>query len=504
MSDNGDEARAAKRPRTGEEGEREAASSIFSSVMQRLMGGGAAAAAAAPTAAPAAAAAAATAAAAGASGGQQQQSLEAVLAAAAAAANAPGADPQNATNEDEQDNLDDEGNRILPEDYPQEYVNVVKDCVEIEVDGAQGTMTPLFTHQVFTRDKYLLGYKGFKAKFSYTKRWRLLFQVSHEGTLPASQRKPTWEVDKEPIDMVRDSGLLPINGEKASVTEDPTIFAKWKAEDQQADAELGLQGATTISSTDTDELLLCQEVCSNEERRILMSRLQAMSFWWIETAQQTDAEDPRWSLYVIRDASQPLIIGFLTLFEFHNPMRVEDPLTWRICQVVVLPVLQNQGIGQRIVKQIYLRAIADPKVHEVNVEEPCPAFVRLRDAVEFSLCLENNVFEDVSPKDATDEKDTNHMDDASRDRVCKTVKITRKQAQRCFDMLVLHRAEKSKDETALRRLRLALKRRIFALNLEGVQDLPRENLKQNLELLYEDLVDQFHSALRRVPSDLLA
>mmetsp|Transcript_20374 Transcript_20374/g.40048 ORF Transcript_20374/g.40048 Transcript_20374/m.40048 type:complete len:504 (+) Transcript_20374:192-1703(+) len=501
MSSDG-EAHASKRARTDDgaaEAEKgnasAAASSIFSSVMQRLAGRASSTTAAVPKTQDSTT-----------SKDKAKETFEAALKEAAAAAAAASAKEKSSANEsgtadaaEEDDKLDDDGNRILPEDYPEEFVNLVSECVEIEVQNV-GSTKPMFTHQVFTRDKYILGYKNVKAKFSYTARWRLLMQVTHEGVMPEVRRKATWEVDKDPLEMARQSGIVPIYGEATSVTEDPEVFATWEREDKELEAaEPGLSGAEVVSATDEVEMLYVPEVYANENRRMLLSRLQAMSFWFIETAQQTDAEDPRWSLYVMRVPSGPLI-GFVSVFQFNNPIHKKQPFTWRICQTVVLPPVQYHGIGQRAVKDIYLRAINNDQVYELNVEDPCPAFVRLRDAVELTLCLENGVFKGVS---LAEEDDTGALASASLEAIHSSMKVSRRQAQRCYDMYQLFKLEQNENEETMRKYRLQLKRRIFQNNVEGVQALPREDLKRNLHLLYNDLVDQFHGALKRIETNLL-
>lgn len=76
--------------------------------------------------------------------------------------------------------------------------------------------------------------------------------------------------------------------------------------------------------------------------------------------------------------------GYITLFTFHNPFLGSKI---RVCQVLVLPHMQGQGLGREMLLAVYRLAQSRENVTEVTVEDPCPAFERLRDAVDCEWAL---------------------------------------------------------------------------------------------------------------------
>jgi GNAT superfamily N-acetyltransferase len=76
--------------------------------------------------------------------------------------------------------------------------------------------------------------------------------------------------------------------------------------------------------------------------------------------------------------------GYMTLFTFHNPFLGSKI---RVCQVLVLPHMQGRGLGREMLLAVYRLAQSRENVTEVTVEDPCPAFERLRDAVDCEWAL---------------------------------------------------------------------------------------------------------------------
>lgn len=76
--------------------------------------------------------------------------------------------------------------------------------------------------------------------------------------------------------------------------------------------------------------------------------------------------------------------GYMTLFTFHNPFLGSKI---RVCQVLTLPHMQGRGLGREMLLAVYRLAQNRTSVTEVTVEDPCPAFERLRDAVDCEWVL---------------------------------------------------------------------------------------------------------------------
>ena len=137
------------------------------------------------------------------------------------------------------------------------------------------------------------------------------------------------------------------------------------------------------------------------------AKVQGLAMFFIETADNVDlsSNEGHWKcLYVYRrhEADQYSLVGYTTLFHFNSPFRKPNPgIVMRVCQAIVLPPYQRGGHGSMMLHEVYKIAegrtctsigsnvdesttkASDGDVVEVNVEDPCPGFVALRNKVDF-------------------------------------------------------------------------------------------------------------------------
>ena len=130
-------------------------------------------------------------------------------------------------------------------------------------------------------------------------------------------------------------------------------------------------------------------------------KIQGLAMFFIETADNVDLSSFQ-CLYVYRrhEADQYSLVGYTTLFHFNSPFRKPKPgIVMRVCQAIVLPPYQRGGHGSMMLHEVYKIAegrtsvgsdvdgsttkASDGDVVEVNVEDPCPGFVALRNKVDF-------------------------------------------------------------------------------------------------------------------------
>uniref|UniRef100_A0A7S2RYZ9 histone acetyltransferase n=1 Tax=Mucochytrium quahogii TaxID=96639 RepID=A0A7S2RYZ9_9STRA len=398
---------------------------------------------------------------------------------------------------DDSEQSDTDGNvdRVIPDDFPQDYVMEATKCVQINLDGRENSINPVFAHQVFPRDRYIIGFKGLRIEFSYTKRWRVYVKIEFEDKLTKSEGA-TWTTDFLDSDLdklIQKSGINPIYGKEESLTFDEKTFEAWKIADRSENPPSCEIWSNNNQGDALVQLYQFRTVNSTEESKVLLSRVQAMSLWWIETSEQTNAEDPRWKLY-IAVVGGDTIAGFTSLFEFTNPMRGSSPHTWRVCQSMVVPFFQKRGIGREMMERLYSDAISDSQVFEVTVEDPCPEFVKMRDCIETYLCCKYIAL--PSPLQVYPE---GLVPKYVAETIQSDLKLTLKQVQRCYEILRLSKLDESDEET-FRRFRLDVKRRLFSDNVEDVQGKPKSELKANLSLLFESL----HQEYRGVVSSLVS
>ena len=138
----------------------------------------------------------------------------------------------------------------------------------------------------------------------------------------------------------------------------------------------------------------------------LLHRAEKIAVWHIETADSVDFSDERWEVlniyntithrkhqnlnnnvlngtdeYVTRSFA-----GYMTLFTFNNPFLGSKI---RICQALVLPHMQGQGLGRKLLLAAYNLAKSRSSIVEVTVEDPAPAFEWLRDTVDCEWVIQH-------------------------------------------------------------------------------------------------------------------
>ena len=133
------------------------------------------------------------------------------------------------------------------------------------------------------------------------------------------------------------------------------------------------------------------------------NKIQGMAMFFIETADNVDLSSNEggghWKcVYVYRrhKADKYSLVGYTTLFHFNSPFRKPKAgIVMRVCQAIVLPPYQRGGHGSMMLNEVYKIAEGRPlsidestksgndEIVEVNVEDPCPGFVALRNKVDF-------------------------------------------------------------------------------------------------------------------------
>ena len=134
-------------------------------------------------------------------------------------------------------------------------------------------------------------------------------------------------------------------------------------------------------------------------------QVQTLAMWFIETADGVDVESKDggyWNvLFLFVKHAQPhqySLAGYLTLFHFFSPFKKPKAgIVARVCQALVLPPYQRMGHGRMLLKTVHELA-NDPSntIVEINVEDPAPAFIALRNSVDYEL-LRESLLQSSSP-----------------------------------------------------------------------------------------------------------
>jgi histone acetyltransferase 1 len=171
-------------------------------------------------------------------------------------------------------------------------------------------------------------------------------------------------------------------------------------------------------------------LASNEDTgaSYLLQRCEKMAMWFIETADSVNFADSRWEVLFLfrtnnfnnsvnnnntktnsyRTCNSPsnspsyntnkkefLLAGYMTLFTFHNPFSGSK---LRVCQALIMPYHQGKGLGREMLLAVYNIAQGREAISQITVEDPAPAFQRLRDSVdcEWALCKEELLYKKKS------------------------------------------------------------------------------------------------------------
>ena len=201
--------------------------------------------------------------------------------------------------------------------------------------------------------------------------------------------------------------------------------------------------------------------------------VQRLARWFIETADDVDIDNDSddsggfWSvLYLFREHSvicdddqnkseqrkvRYSLAGYTTLFHFHAPFKKPEPgIVVRVCQALILPPYQRAGHGSDMLHSVYEYAeeftVDGQKIVEVNVEDPAPGFVALRDFVDYRRYL-SCLLTSIKTDDAivTDKHFFSPVSDEKLQEIATSLKITKRQAQRVHELHKLEQLQKWKN-----------------------------------------------------------
>ncbi|KAG9415855.1 histone acetyltransferase 1 [Aphanomyces cochlioides] len=341
---------------------------------------------------------------------------------------------------------------------------------------------PAFTYHAFGKDEVIRGYHGLEIQLTFSARtFDCLVQIAYTSR------------DDEYDDLI----TLMANSLPKNFTQDKEVFLA-----SLRDAPSKPAGTLVDSYTKDDvEVSTYFTILSEDPQgKAYLEKMQKLSLWFIEGADDIDVDDPRWSLYVIFDVSQGryLPMGYITIFTFNTPLKQGMSQNVRICQALILPQYHRQGHGERLVEHIMHQARSMSNVYEVTVEDPVPGFSMLRDVVDVKTCLSHGFF-NVAPTEATSTAghgtQTLTADDISS--VKKALKLTKLQVQRCYEALKLRFIDRSNEEE-YKAFRLEVKRRLHNLYAEDLDAMgSADRRKALLATLYSSLEGEYDRILKR-------
>ncbi|OQR83122.1 histone acetyltransferase [Achlya hypogyna] len=361
------------------------------------------------------------------------------------------------------------------------HLRIVHSASELDDDGAG--FSPAFTYHAFGKEEVIYGYTGLRIWLTFAARtFDCLVEITYD-----TKDADAWDL------FAKMQQSLPNDA-----TQDKAAFlAKL-----EATSKLPLPGKL-VSSYTTESLAFETYFSPLDDRgREYLNKMQKLSLWFIEGADDIDVADERWSLYTIfhKDANDVLRpAGYITMFTFHLPVS-HGAMTKskRICQVLVLPPYQRRGHGERLVELIMADARRADDIYEITVEDPVPGFARLRDVVDVKACVAYGFFVEPPTHPASGvAKGTQKCTATEIHHVKQALKITRLQVQRCYEALKLRWIDRN-DEDAFKGYRLEVKRRLHGLHAEDLEAAASADRKKALLAnLFSELEAEYDTVLSR-------
>jgi histone acetyltransferase 1 len=150
----------------------------------------------------------------------------------------------------------------------------------------------------------------------------------------------------------------------------------------------------TDGSADEEFILT---LADNEEAADYHEQVQNLALFFIESADGVSLKHNNaggyWKamyLFQKRGTRRYALCGYLTLFHFSSPFRKPKPGTIvRVCQALLLPPYQRRGHGKAMLRTVHDVAKESDDIVEINVEDPAPGFIALRNLVDYELLLES-------------------------------------------------------------------------------------------------------------------
>ena len=258
--------------------------------------------------------------------------------------------------------------------------NYQPSCIKLEMESQPGLL-------VYIRCNNLSHYAATRSISIPSDREMLMAKI-HPALPPHSICQKAREINSNlPVDFLpldTECRIFP-PGRRISRFESGAIIKKFNS------------NTTLSSSSSSFEIFLATEKDNGATE--LLQRAEKIAMWYIETADSVDFSDERWEvlfLYHTRKKSGDNLknhdvpgtepgpvasnfAGYITLFTFHNPF-IGSKI--RVCQALVLPHMQGRGLGRKMLLSVYELAQSRNSIVEVTVEDPAPAFERLRDMVD--------------------------------------------------------------------------------------------------------------------------
>ena len=259
------------------------------------------------------------------------------------------------------------------------------------------------------------------------------------------------------------------------------------------------------------------------------SQVQPLALWFIENADDVDVSNHEtggfWKvLYLYQkhnnndvdnnndNANQYSLVGYMTLFHFFAPFHKPEPgIVVRICQALVLPTYQGQGHGKRLMQALYDLVHHGQKYYtdgqaivQVNVEDPAPGFIALRNKMDLQLLNDHPEWWPAHNKDATDEAFFTAVSEKEALDMSSKSKVTPHQIHIVNELVKLQSLMSEQQKTTTdseeleKRFRLMVKKRLNKEHREDMSAFPTKDQKKAfLANLFDEQYQSYQALLMK-------
>lgn len=253
---------------------------------------------------------------------------------------------------------------------------------------------------------------------------------------------------------------------------------------------------------DNEEFILT--IADSEQAADYHSRVQNLAVFFIENADGVDLHQSNgggyWRvLYLFKKhgTRRYSLCGYVTLFHFNSPFRKPKAgIVVRICQVLLLPPYQRRGHGKIMIRTVHELAKESDDIVEINVEDPAPGFVALRNRVDYEMLAESVESEEPwLPSHYLEEGCFSTLREIDISRAASLGCITPRQLQIAYELYKLQGIPQGADD---KEFRLMVKKRLLKLHRERLSTFKTKKERQTfLAELWLEVQTEYNAILKR-------
>ncbi|KAJ3210828.1 histone acetyltransferase 1 [Clydaea vesicula] len=346
---------------------------------------------------------------------------------------------------------------------------------------------PYFTYPFFGQTETIVGYKNLNINLYYSSA-----ALSTYLSINYTDKHP--EYCQDIYQQLYEEDKIP----RKNIIENFDTFCSTVEKDEKNFAPFGKKFHEYRLKADNEDT--CYELynCSFNTKgfKEYNQALQTFLLFYIEGSNFLDPNDTLWEfvlLYEKKKTSEGYhiysTVGFVSFYPFFY---YPDQQRIRISQFLILPVYQNKGHGALLYKKLFEDFLIRKDVAEVTVEEPNDTFQELRDKLDCRMLLPlfNKLVklnESLLP-----------LDDDFLLKIQKKFKLSKKQARRCTEILLLKCLQDSKNLDQIDKFRLFVKRRIYFVNKDCLHDMDKEERIAKIQEVYLNLKDDYEEIIHKL------